>query len=268
MVDIANSAWSVTDASNTSASPNGWPSGTLPNQVEPNNRQMMGATKRWWERSGPAITSTGSSNAYVYTPTNTSYPTAYVTGDVYVFKSNFANSSAATLNVNGLGAKNIFKQSTSGPIALTGSEIQNNQVVVVMYDGTQFQIVSVIPVGLAGAAFLAVQQSFTAGQAVTPVSVSSSGNVTALDFSISSNFSTTLTQNTTIANPTNILAGESGQITITQASGPYTVAFGNFWKFSGGTAPTVSTVNGAKGILSYYADTTTSIISSYISAVF
>lgn len=137
--------WSEVDGSNTSVSPDGWPSGTFPNQVEPIGRSTMGAIKRFWDRINGTQSSTGSLNAYIYTPINVSFPTAYVTGEAYTFKANFANTGAATLNINSLGAKNIFKQGVSGPIALSGGEIQIGQFVTVMYDGTRFQITSALP---------------------------------------------------------------------------------------------------------------------------
>lgn len=82
--------------------------------------------------------STGSANAYVLTPATAigSY-TAY---HRFVFKANFANTGAATVNISALGTKNLFY----GGAALTGAEIQVNSIVTIIYDGTQFNIVSVI----------------------------------------------------------------------------------------------------------------------------
>ena len=137
--------WSETDSSNTSASPDGWPVGLAPNQVRGVGQAMMGAIKRAWDRSNCTVTSGGSSNAYTYTPTNASFPTAIVTGEAFCFKANFTNTSAATLAINGLTAKNIYKQGVSGPTALTGGEIQSGQLVKVAYDGTQYQIITQIP---------------------------------------------------------------------------------------------------------------------------
>lgn len=47
MSDI--SAWSVTDASNTAATPDGWPEGQAPSSVNDCGRAMMGAIKRWYD---------------------------------------------------------------------------------------------------------------------------------------------------------------------------------------------------------------------------
>lgn len=138
--------WYEVDASNTAPSPDGWANGTYFNQVEPIGRATMGAIKRFWDRINGTVVSTGSSNAYVYTPVNTSYPIAYVQGETYSFKANFTNTGAATLNINGLGATSLYKQGASGPTALIGGEIQSGQMVSVQYDGANFQIISQIPV--------------------------------------------------------------------------------------------------------------------------
>ena len=78
--------------------------------------------------------STGSANAYVLTLAP-ALP-ALVPGRMLTFKANFANTGAATLNVGGLGAKNILH----GSGALDAGDIQSGQLVTVMYDGTSFQM--------------------------------------------------------------------------------------------------------------------------------
>ena len=70
--------------------------------------------------------------------------------------------------------------------------------------------------------------------------VSALGNLAAgthtLDFRTANNFSMTLTGNVTLANPSNISAGQSGVLFITQDSnGSRTAAFGSYWDFSDGT---------------------------------
>ena len=60
-----------------------------------------------------------------------------------IFVAGGTNTGATTLQVGAQVAKNIFKQSTTGPIALTGSEIVAGQIVVAWYDGTQFEMLSV-----------------------------------------------------------------------------------------------------------------------------
>lgn len=66
-------------------------------------------------------------------------PSAYATGQTFRFKANTANTGAATLNVNSLGAKTIKKNYNSD---LATGDILANQLVEVIYDGTNFQMLS------------------------------------------------------------------------------------------------------------------------------
>ncbi len=102
-----------------------------------------------------------------------------------------------------------------------------------------------------GAAAIAAAQTFTHGQRVGATALTSTSNDTAIDLSLNNNFTATLTEDTTLANPTNIVAGQSGRIAITQAAGDYTVAFDTYYKFPGGSTPSVSTGTGALDLLYY-----------------
>ena len=74
------------------------------------------------------------------------------------------------------------------------------------------------------------------------ISAVSYASTITLDFRTANNFSTTLTGNVTFANPSNISAGQSGVLFITQdGTGSRTAAFGSYWDFSDGIAPTLST---------------------------
>ncbi len=79
---------------------------------------------------------TGATNAYVVTLGLT----ALVSGLMLAFKATNSNSGASTINVDGLGVKNIYKGSASGPVVLTSGDIVANNVYVVVYDGTQYQL--------------------------------------------------------------------------------------------------------------------------------
>lgn len=69
-------------------------------------------------------------------------PTSYSTGTVYTFKANTANTGAATLNLNALGAKTIVKTAGGITTALSDNDIRSGSVVQVAYDGTNLQLVS------------------------------------------------------------------------------------------------------------------------------
>ncbi len=107
----------------------------VPQQIEPAARANMGGIKRWWERANAGITTTGSAGAYIITPTNTSYPTAYTQGEIYGGKANFTSVGNDTLNVNGKGAKKIYVQGASGPTSISAGDIVSGQQFLVAYDG-------------------------------------------------------------------------------------------------------------------------------------
>jgi len=86
-----------------------------------------------------------------------------------------------------------------------------------------------------------------------------------LDFRTANNFSTTLTGNVTFANPSNISAGQSGVLFITQDStGGRTAAFGSYWDFSDGTAPTLSTGADAVDMVAWIARSSTKISAQFV----
>lgn len=104
-----------------------------------------------------------------------------------------------------------------------------------------------------------VAQSFTAAQRGT-VSALTDGATITPDFAVANNFSVTLGGSRTLANPTNLTTGQSGVIRIAQdATGSRTLAYGSYWKFPGGTAPTLTTTASAVDVLAYYVDNGTRI---------
>ncbi len=74
-----------------------------------------------------------------YAITLSTAPSAYATGQLFHFKANTANTGAATLNVNSLGAKTIKKQHDTD---LADNDIESGSIVTVIYDGTNFQMTS------------------------------------------------------------------------------------------------------------------------------
>jgi hypothetical protein len=171
-----------------------------------------------------------------------------------------------TIDAKGSGTIGIGSVST-GEVTITPATILSSTLAVTGHTtfegvtstgatGTGKLVYDTSPT-IAGYAQLAVAQSFTASQGATPVVLTSSSNSTAINFSLSNNFSATLSENTTFANPSNIVAGKVYNIAIVNGAGPYTVAYGSYFKFPGGTVPSVTATNGASDILVCYARTTT-----------
>ena len=116
---------------------------------------------------------------------------------------------------------------------------------------------------LNGEANLTFDGSHLALTGKASANISSLGNKSAsfaIDLGTANNFSMTLTGSLTLNNPSNITAGQSGVIFITQdGTGGRTVAFGSYWSFVDGTAPTITATASAKSALYYVCRTTTDI---------
>ena len=102
-------------------------------------------------------------------------------------------------------------------------------------------------------------QTFTAAQRGEITTLTSGATVTP-DFADSNNYTLTLGANLTIANPTNLTVGQSGSIFLVQdGTGSCTAAWGSYWDFAGGTAPTLTTTASAVDRVDYVVRTTGSI---------
>ena len=135
--------------------------------------------------------------------------------------------------------------------------------------GTGFSTYLASPPAIGGTA--AAAGTFTTATAATVVGTHNAyANIIALtdaatiavDMSVTggNNFSVTLAGNRTLGNPTGLTAGQSGIIYVTQdATGSRTLAYSSYWKFPGGTAPTLTTTANAVDALVYTVRTSTSI---------
>lgn len=173
--------------------------------------------------------------------------TAYAAGQMFWFVSAGANTGAVTLNVNSLGAKNVTRD---GSTALVANDIASGEVVVVVYDGTRFQMLSpntfngTLPVASGGTG----QTSYTNGQllignttgnTLTKATLTAGTGVTITNstgsITIAASTLTGITSSTMTALGTN--AGDS------VTSGTSNVAIG----FNAGTAITSGTGNTVVG---------------------
>ena len=102
-------------------------------------------------------------------------------------------------------------------------------------------------------------QSFSVAQrgTISDLGVKAAGTLT-LDMNTANHFKVVVNGNITIANPSNITAGQGGSIVLT-ANGSYTTSFGSQWRFAEGSAPTLSTVSGKQDRLDYYVASSNTI---------
>ena len=76
----------------------------------------------------------------------------------------------------------------------------------------------------------------------------------------SNHFSCTMAHNITFANPSNLTAGQTGSIFLTQdGTGSRTASWGSYWDWAAGVAPTLTTTAAAVDRIDYVVRTTTSI---------
>ena len=100
---------------------------------------------------------------------------------------------------------------------------------------------------------------YTAAQRGEITTLTDGANIS-VDLAASNNFTVTLGDNRTLDNPSNIVAGQSGSIFIVQdATGSRTLAYGTYYDFAGGTAPTLSTAADAVDRIDYLVRSATSI---------
>ena len=99
------------------------------------------ATVNQIQSNAPAYqaTDTGTANAHVIALSPAI--TAYASGQKVTFKSGSANTTASTLNVNGLGVKAIKKLHDQD---VASGDIESGSIVTAVYDGTNFQMTSQI----------------------------------------------------------------------------------------------------------------------------
>ena len=111
----------------------------------------------------------------------------------------------------------------------------------------------------AGGVSLSTANTWTAGQRAEITALADGATITP-NLNDSNNYSVTLGGNRTIANPTNITAGQSGSIFISQdGSGSRTVSWGSYWDWAGDAAPTLSTGANQVDRIDYVVRSATSI---------
>lgn len=102
-------------------------------------------------------------------------------------------------------------------------------------------------------------QTYTSAQRVEIETLTDGATITP-DFANTNNFTVTLGGNRTLANPTNLVAGQSGSIFVVQdGTGSRTLSWGSYWDFVDGTAPTLTTTAAAVDRVDYVVRSNTSI---------
>ena len=134
--------WSVTAANNDNADSNiNWGEGQPASTVNDSARAQMAAVAAFLQQINGAGTSGGTNNAYTFTSAAGNALIAYAAGNIICFKASEDNTATppATLNVDGLGAKALKK---FGSTDLVANDIESGNLILAIYDGADFQIMS------------------------------------------------------------------------------------------------------------------------------
>ena len=208
--------------------------------------------------------------------------TAYAAGNLFSLVVPNTNTGASTINIDGLGAKAITR---TGSTALVAGDMIATEVVIVVYDGTRFQLINAnsftnllvsgtltyggvtLTNAVTGTGKMVLDTSPTiATPTVTNptvtnyvesvVAIGNSGTSQTLSLTNGTVQTVTLTGNCTFTMPT-VTAGKSFILILVQdGTGGRTATFTSV-KWPGGTAPTITTTaTTGRDIISFFADGT------------
>ena len=170
--------------------------------------------------------------------------TAYAAGNTFSFVASGTNTGSVTLNIDGLGAKDITRD---GSVALNANDITSGKVVTVVYDGTRFQLINANSYSIIRVTGTGYSPNITLADASTVAWNAALGQVATFTF---------VSTNRTMGLPTNILNGAFYALKVVQNAGGNTLTWASGYKWAGGTAPVLSTSAGAIDIFTFESDGT------------
>jgi hypothetical protein len=181
----------------------------------------------------------GASDAYAISLPVAPTALSEITGLPIAFKANTANTGAATLAVNGLTAKTIKKNASAD---LETGDVLASQIVLVVYDGTNFQLVSTLPISSSYVTLTGVQT--LSNKRMTPRVVTTTDDATAvIDCDITDQYQLTAVANATEFTVTGTpTAGQKLIIRVKDAGVAKALTFTGFTAI-GVTIPTTTVVS-------------------------
>ena len=132
--------WSNTPGSNNFTQPDGWPEGITSDKINNIGRETMAVHSRWEKDNNGSVVTTGTQPAYLAT-LNQSSIAAYYDGLRLCLDFHSTNAGGApTLDVNSIGAAKALYWPDG--TALVANDITATMKLDLVYDGTNFQVLS------------------------------------------------------------------------------------------------------------------------------
>lgn len=144
-------AYSTVPGNNNGAPPNGAPEGCAPSTINDIIRQIM-ADIAVEAQTGAVSTLNTIAGTDTITADMNPELTAYATGMIIKFTPANNNTGAATINIDGLGAKSIVKGDGT---ALAAGDLQASTMHFCVYDGTNFVLLNPLSIAPTAAGILA-----------------------------------------------------------------------------------------------------------------
>ena len=170
--------------------------------------------------------------------------TAYAAGNTFSFVASGTNTGSVTLNIDGLGAKAVTRD---GSVALNANDITSGKVVTVVYDGTQFQLINSNSYSIIRVTGTGYSPNINLTDAATIAWNAALGQVATFTF---------VSTNRTMGLPTNILDGAFYSLKVVQNAGGNTLTWASGYKWTNGSAPSLSTSAGQIDIFTFESDGT------------
>lgn len=143
MPDIADQSWAEKDDRNDEVVPFGW-TDTMPANVAQTGRMMMGAIKRFWDRSNPVYLTSGTADSFVVMP---QAPVSNIhLYEIYRVRFDRSNSTATpTFQFGNTTPRTIVKYAASGIVPLLAGDIVAGSDHCLWNNGTQYVLSDPMP---------------------------------------------------------------------------------------------------------------------------
>jgi len=231
--------------------------GTYPNFTITNTSPSSGGTVTSVTGTSPVVSSGGNTPA-ISMPAATTSVNGYLTSTDWTTFNNKSNTNgtvtsvaALTLGTTGTDLSSTVANGTTTPVITlqVPTASASNRGALSAADWTTFN----------NKAQTGASNTFTGAQIGNITTLTDGATITP-NFALNNSFTVTLGGNRTLANPTNLVAGQSGVIIINQdGTGGRTLAYGSNYDFAGATAPTLTTTASAQDMIAYFVVTTSRI---------